>query len=334
MLVRERLAVARRGSMHAAGLASLGASWALDAAALASLARARGAALIHSNTSVTLGGAPAARLARIPHLWHVREIYEGVRAWPAHRRLLLSADALACVSGATRAPLEPSRGRARVLYDGLAVPARPRSDAERTRIRDSFGVSAQDVMCLVAGRLSDWKGQDVLLRAVAAQGDPNVSLVAVLAGDAWPGGGRGSGARERLEALARELGIAGAVRMPGFRDDVADLYAAADIVVVPSTRPDPLPNAALEAAGAGRCLVASDHGGLPEIVRDGETGVLVAPGDPGALADALRTLALEPARRAALGAAAAADVCERFSAALLTVRVQGLYDELLGRRRP
>jgi glycosyltransferase involved in cell wall biosynthesis len=99
--------------------------------------------------------------------------------------------------------------------------------------------------------------------------------------------------------------------------------------VVASTEPDPLPNAALEAAAAGRSVVAAAHGGLPEIVRDGETGVLVAPGDPAALADALVALRDDPARRAAMGAAAAADVRERFAAPRLVDEVQGLYDELL-----
>jgi glycosyltransferase involved in cell wall biosynthesis len=117
--------------------------------------------------------------------------------------------------------------------------------------------------------------------------------------------------------------------MVGFQEDPAIVYGAADVVVVPSTQPDPLPNAALEAAAAGCCLVAAAHGGLPEIVRDGETGVLVPPRDADALAAALTALAGDPDRRARLGAAAAADVAERFSVARLLDRVQALYDELL-----
>ena len=66
----------------------------------------------------------------------------------------------------------------------------------------------------------------------------------------------------------------------GFVDDVALVYGAADVIAVPTKQPDPLPNAALEAAAAGCCVVASDHGGLPEILRDGETGLLVTPNDP------------------------------------------------------
>ena len=79
------------------------------------------------------------------------------------------------------------------------------------------------------------------------------------------------------------------VRIVGFRDDVENVYGAADVVAVPSTQPDPLPGAAIEAAAAGCAVVASAAGGLPEIIRDGETGRLVAPGDAGALARSARS---------------------------------------------
>jgi glycosyltransferase involved in cell wall biosynthesis len=119
------------------------------------------------------------------------------------------------------------------------------------------------------------------------------------------------------------------VRFAGFRPDVENVYGAADIVAVPSTQPDPLPNSALEAAASGCCVVAAAHGGLPEIVRDGVTGRLVAPGDPTALTAALAALRDDDGERERLGAAAAADVRERFAPARLLARTQALYDELL-----
>ena len=104
---------------------------------------------------------------------------------------------------------------------------------------------------------------------------------------------------------------------------------AVDAVAIPSTRPDPFPNAALEAAAAGVPVVAAGHGGLPEMLRDGETGVLVPPGDPAALAVALRALADDPARARALGDAAAADVATRFTAERMLAAVHSEYDALL-----
>src|SRR5205085_8442948 len=103
------LAVLRRSLMSARGVSRVAAAWASDAGGLGRLARSREVALVHTNTSVTLGGAAAARVAGAPHVWHVREIYAGFDRWfPAYRRLLLSADALPCVSEATRRQFGPA----------------------------------------------------------------------------------------------------------------------------------------------------------------------------------------------------------------------------------
>ena len=134
---------------------------------------------------------------------------------------------------------------------------------------------------------------------------------------------------DELRALASALGVGSRVQLAGFRCDVTNVYGCADVVVVPSTQPDPLPNAALEGAAAGCCVVASDHGGLPEILRDGVTGRLVAPADPAALAAVLAQLRDDGDQRERLGAAAAADVRSRFGAEQLLDRTQALYDSLL-----
>ena len=340
VLVRP-LAVLRRALATPRGVAGVMRAAGADARALGRFAREQGVALVHSNTSVTLGGAAAARAAGVPHAWHVRESYDDLaRLWPAYRRVLMTAAALPCVSGAVAAQFAGTDGRARtrVLHDGLAIEPRR---AERAGARAALGLPADAFVVAVAGRLSSWKGQDVLVRALAdrplsevpAPGSPPGErrtyppTVALLAGDAWAGNPRPA---TDLRALAAQLGVADRVILAGFREDVETVYGAADVVAVPSTRPDPLPNAALEAAAAGCCVAASDHGGLPEILRDGATGVLVAPGDPAALAGALAALRDDPARRDALGAAAARDVRERFAPARLGEAVQALYDEVLG----
>jgi glycosyl transferase family 1 len=232
------LAVLRRSLMSPNGVGRVVAAWAADAGGLGRLARSRDVALVHTNTSLTLGGTAAARVAGVPHVWHVREIYAGFERWfPAYRRLLLSAQALPCVSRAACLQFDAAP-EACVLNDGLAVDAR-RGDRART-----------------------WS-------------------------PSW---------RARLAA---RLGVLDRLHDVGFQDELELLYGAADVVVVPSKQPDPLPNAALEACAAGCCVVAAAHGGLPEIVRDGETGRLVTPRDPAALAGVLAELAADPGQRAA-----------------------------------
>jgi glycosyltransferase involved in cell wall biosynthesis len=326
------LAVMRRAAMSPAGLVRIGGALARDAGGLGRLVRARGVALVHTNTSVTLGGGAAARIARIPHVWHLREIYTGFeRYWPAYRRLLLSADALPCVSQATRDQLGAT-AKASVLHDGLPiVPAR----GERGAARAALDLPPEAFVVAILGRISSWKGQDVLIRALAAMDERGAAsgegeAIALVAGDPW----QGEEARLRdLRALAVRLGVAERVRFAGFRCDVENVYGAADVVAVPSTQPDPFPNAALEAAAAGCCVVAANHGGLPEMLQDGVTGRLVTPGDPAALAAALAQLRADPAARERLGAAAAIDTRARFAPARLLERAQALYDELLTKRR-
>jgi glycosyltransferase involved in cell wall biosynthesis len=321
------LAIVRRALLTPRGLAAVAAGAVNDAVALRKLAHARRVALVHSNTSVVLGGAAAAAAARLPHIWHVREIYAGSqfeRAWPAFRTLLLSATGLPCVSRATAAQFGASP-RARVIPDGLAIEPRR---APRDAARAALELTPEAPVIAVLGRISGWKGQDVLVRALAEPELAGRGAVALVAGAAWPG------AEERAEAvraLACRLGVEHRVRFVGFRDDVENVYGAADIVAVPSTAPDPLPGAAIEAAAAGCAVVASAHGGLPEIIRDGDTGRLVTPGDPSALARAAAELLDDPGLRARLGAAAAADVGERFTAGRLLDAIHRLYDEVLRR---
>jgi glycosyltransferase involved in cell wall biosynthesis len=323
VLVRP-LAVIRRELARPSGVASVLARAVRDTGALGRFVRSRGVALVHSNTSVVLGGAAAAAAARVPHVWHVREIYSRFGgAWPIYRSFLRrSSDAVICVSDATAGQF---RGLElpRVIHDGLAVnPTR----APRSVSRGALGLDPDAGVIAVLGRISDWKGQDVLVRALAEPPLRDRGVIGVIAGEPW------AGAEERaarVRELAASLGVEERVRMVGFRPDLETVLGAADVVAVPSTAPDPLPGAALEAGAAGCPVVASADGGLPEIIRDRETGRLVAPGDPLSLAQISAELLDDAAQRERLGAAAARDIRERFSAPRLLQAIQRLYDEVL-----
>jgi glycosyltransferase involved in cell wall biosynthesis len=319
VLVR-RLAVMRRALATPRGLAALGARWAADAGRLGRLARRRDVALVHSTTSVTLGGAPAARIARVPHVWHVREIYADFpEAFTRHRRLLEGAAALPCVSAATRAQFGPG-DRAFVLHDGLAVEPR---GAPRAQARAQLGLPADAFVVAVVGRIAAWKGQSILVQALTQLPEPSVALIA---GAPWPGDEM---RLVELRALAAQLGVGDRVVFPGVLEDPGVAFGAADVVAVPSTLPDPFPNAALEAAAAGCCVVASNHGGAPEMLSHNVTGVLVAPDDPYALATALGALSRDPERRGRIGEQAARTIPVHFSRAALLDKIQALYDRLL-----
>ena len=315
------LAVLRRRNLSPAGLLRLGPALRRDQRMLDGLAGERDVRLVCSNTSVIL-----ARARSVPHVVHVREIYAGAvgrgagLAWGRLRARLMEADARVCVSNAVARQFPP--GRADVVHDALA---REVVRADRVHARATLGLAPDVFVIALLGRVADWKGQDVLARALA-RGDlvDEIETVGLVAGD-----GYGDPRPEReLAALRDSLGLGDRLAMPGFIDaDIA--LGAADVVVVPSTRPDPFPNSALEAAAAGLPVVAASHGGLTEIVRDGETGLLVPPGDPAALARALRSLADDPERRVRMGELAAADATERFDPERMLAETHAVYERVL-----
>jgi glycosyltransferase involved in cell wall biosynthesis len=321
------LAVLRRELLSPRGLSELGGLLHNQGPSLEKLLRLHDVAIVHANTSVILGARGPAHTAGAKYVAHVREIYPEVPGvFAAQRRQLLRADAVVCVSEATRRPLAgPADEHVRVIHDGLAVEL---ERAERVAARLALGVPREPFVVALLGRISSWKGQEVLVRALAEEVLAQTGAVGVIAGDAWPGQEHHE---QRLRELVAGLGLGERVRFVGFRGDVGNVYGAADVVVVPSTKPDPLPNSAIEAAAAGCCVVAANHGGLPEIVKDNVTGRLVAPGDHRALATALADLATHPRKVDRLGLAAKIDARRRFGADRFLGQVSALYDELLRR---
>jgi len=314
------LAVLRRAELGPRGV------WRLlrgDESKLETIARERRPALVHSNTSVILSGHRLADELGVPHVLHVRELYPRVPlAWQLWRRRLLRADRVVCVSEAVADQFGKS-SKAIVVYDGLT---REPSRGDRNRARAQLGLEQDSFVVALLGRISAWKGQDVLARALAEPPLAERPVVALIAGSPWPGA---EAPLRELERLKADLALGGRLRLIGFRDDVETILAAADAVTVPSTRPEPFGLVALEAAAQGLPVVAAAHGGLPEIIRHEETGLLVEPGSPAALAAALRRLADEPRAAAAMGAAAAADVTARFRSGDAVAALQRHYDELL-----
>jgi len=324
------LAVLRRALVSPSGTIGMARAAARDREVLGDLARDRGVSLVHSNTSVVLGGGAIARRARAPHLVHVREIYAGAGGaagsalWPLMRRRLRRADALACISRAVARQFGPT-APVTLLYDGL--PAVPAADG-RGPARAALGIDTDRFATALIGRVSDWKGQDVLVRALAQPPLVAIGAIGLIAGDAFPGE---EGHERRLGEEIGRLGLTGRARALGFREDLGAVLGAADALVVPSTRPEPLGLVALEGAATGLPVVAAAHGGLTEVVRPGRTGLLVAPGDPTALARALRALADDPQAARRMGEAGRRDVAERFSIDRMIEELHRLYGRLASR---
>ena len=230
-----------------------------------------------------------------------------------------AVDVVIAISGGVRDALVAAgvhSERIRVVpsaVDPSRVQAAPGVRAER---RVAWGVAPGEVVVLVLGALERRKGQDVLLDAVEALGERARPVRVVLCGE-------GS---ERATLAARAEAFGGRVLLAGFQEEVAPCLAAADIVVVPS-RHEGLGVAALEAMAAGKPVVVSRVGGLPEVVADGESGLVVTPGDPAALAGALARLLDDPALRTRLAAAGQVRVTARHGIAAMAEGTLACYGE-------
>jgi glycosyltransferase involved in cell wall biosynthesis len=187
------------------------------------------------------------------------------------------------------------------------------------RLRSEFAADGAHLL-LVAARLHPEKGYDYLFRALPRIGQKVPGPVRLLVA--------GAGALEpAYRRQVRSLGSEGMVRFLGFRKDVFDLMTAADLVLLPSVA-EAFGLVAAEALYLGVPVVATRVGGIPEIVSDGVDGVLVAPADSDALADAVAELLLDEPRRLKLAGAGRAKVMERFRFEDMVRRYEHLYDRL------
>ena len=134
---------------------------------------------------------------------------------------------------------------------------------------------------------------------------------------------------DELQALTRKLGLEDRVIYLGFRQDIADLMAASDIIVHASTLPEPLGLTPMEAQASGKPVVAVGAGGVLETVVDGETGLLVPARDSGAMADALLDLLRHPDHRRRMGVAGRTRAETLFNLNVNARRVQDVYRSLL-----
>ncbi len=212
-------------------------------------------------------------------------------------------------------------GRLRVIPNGVDPSAFTCPSGPRERLRAALGETEGRFVWLAAGRLEPQKDYATLLHAVA-RGAADGSTAAL-----WIAGqGR---ERAALEALAAELGLGDRVRLLGLRHDVPGLLAAADALVLSSAW-EGLPNVVLQAMAARRPVVATAVGGIPELVREGVTGLLAPPRRPVVLAAAMRTVEhLPEADRRTMGEHAHGFVANRFALPTVQAEWMELLDELL-----
>lgn len=224
-----------------------------------------------------------------------------------------NADVVIAVSHAIARQVQNQRPI--VVYSG--VQAREECSSIGKREKTSIVVGA-------ASRLVDIKGLSDLIRAMASLCPEFSNLRLEIAGEGPE--------RENLEAEVRRLHLTDRIRFLGWHREMEPVFSSWDIFAMPSLT-EGFPMAALEAMAQGLPIVASNVGGLPELVDDGETGYLVPPSDPEALARRLRPLVVDAEHRQKMGAAGCRRVREQFSIGRMVAQTAAIYQSLLADKK-
>ncbi|MCB8943681.1 MAG: glycosyltransferase family 4 protein [Ardenticatenaceae bacterium] len=298
---------------------------------LAKLARQLEATALYANTvRAALYAAPAARLAKRPFIWHMRDFWlsENKPANPqidtTLKKLLCRTASRVITNSQAVADHMPCPGKTSVVLNGIDV---SRYDPTRRGITFKKRYEIPDDVPIIGmvGRLRPWKGQVRFLEMAAeiSQQHPAATFIIV--------GGSPFGVEDdypqQLQQLTADLNLSERVLFTGHLDDVRPALAAMTIFVHPG-EPEPFGLVNVEAMAMGKPVVALGHGALPEIVLPGETGLLVLPGDQHGLAQAVMSLLKNPAQCARMGQAGRERVVHHFTIQRTTTAIEAILRQV------
>jgi glycosyltransferase involved in cell wall biosynthesis len=292
---------------------------------------------VHTHTAKAgVLGRVAARLAGVPvvvHTYHghvLHGYYTPLRSWllrRAERVLGALSDRLVTVSEQVKRDLVSYRvaspEKIAVIPLGLDLEPFLESAGYRRKLRRELGMSNGELLVGIVGRIFPIKNHRLFLEAAAQVAAELETARFLVVGDGV--------LRPAMEEYARTLGLGDRVIFTGWRRDLPLIYPDLDVLVVCSDN-EGTPVSAIEAMAAGCPVVATRVGGLPDLIAEGETGCLVPPRDPAALAAGILRLLRDREMARRLGEAARASVAERFTVERLCGDVEGLYSEVLARQ--
>lgn len=303
----------------------------LSALRLARILRAEKIDLVHTNTGVILSPGPAAFLAGVPHVHHVRDSFLEFRGlWrPYEWWLRTFATRILAVSEAIAAQFG-DRTKVRVLHNGFDLAEFQVEPGAREAFREKFGVGPAEVVVGCVGRIKlRRKGQEVLLAAATLLKARGVQARYVIVGSPYRGN---ESHLETLREMAREGGLENDVIFTGELPDPKPAYAGMDVFILPSAQPEPFGGVVMEAMCMGLPVIATAIGGSVEQVAEGTTGFLVPPADPGALADRIQRLLGDAELRARFGAAGRERVRAHFTLKEMVAKLVRHYEDCLSPR--
>jgi glycosyltransferase involved in cell wall biosynthesis len=328
VLGRENTASPRRLLQPLQRVANLARLLLLPAIRNAFLLRRGGFGLVHLNNSIRFNNEwmLATRLARIPCVTHERGINQSYEA--AARYFARSLAGIICISDGVRKNMIEKQVDLphMVTIHNALNPRVLRVTAAPTEIRQLHGIAPDAPLLGIVGNIKAWKGQRIVVEAMARVVERIPSACCLLVGDAAEADRY---YEQELRGLVRKLGLEDRVVFTGFRMNVPDYINAMQIVLHSSIEPEPFGRVFLEAMALSKPVIGANAGGVPEIIVPGETGLLVEPGNADDMARAILQLLPDPDACARMGRAGYARLRERFSMEKHVSAVQALYSRII-----
>ncbi|MEB3337769.1 MAG: glycosyltransferase family 4 protein [Leptolyngbyaceae bacterium] len=292
--------------------------------------------LIYANTQKALVvGAIASVLSHRPLVYHLHDILSLDHFSPANRAIAVKlanrfASLVIANSQATQAAFVAAGGqlnRTQVVYNGFEPERYSQIHTDRNQIRQQLDLLNPGFLVGHFSRLSPWKGQHILLNALA---QCPTEIGAIFVGDALFGE---QAYAQQLQEQVIQLNLQDRVQFLGFRSDIVPLMAACDLVAHTSTAPEPFGRVIVEAMLCGRPVLAAGAGGAVELVEPGKTGWLVPPGDADALARAIATCYTQSEETSRVANQAQIQARHRFHLTSINQQIAQLLDRVGSDRR-
>jgi len=289
--------------------------------------------IIYSNTLAVLLGMFFARKTKIKHIWHVHEIIESPSLFRKAFMKILSFKSTSSIiynSIATKTFWETNNTishKGVVVWNGVENNNLLIDFDEINQLkRQLFNANQSEIIIGLIGRISRWKGQQILLNSFGELSKTNHNIKLVYVGSPPP---NQEVFLEQLQTQVNEKALSGRVTILPFRNDISKIWHCIDIAVVPSTEPEPFGLVAIEAMFAKKPVIGSNHGGLTEIIVNNETGFLVEPNNEKQLSDSLQKLIENEDLRKKFGNAGYQRAINQFSIDKYVSSIENLFDKIL-----
>ena len=288
--------------------------------------------LVHTNTGVVLSPGPAAWMAGVPHIWHIRDWFqEFAGLWRFYEKWMRAFSMRIIAVSGPIAEQFTDRSKVRVIHNGFNPAELAPTDPNAGKaFRGRYDLGDGLIVGCVGRIKLQRKGQEVFLKAAGLLKARGVRAKWLVVGAPFPGN---ESHLEALQDIVREHGLLDDVVFTGELKDTRPAYAAMSIFVLPSAQPEPFGGVVMEAMCMSLPVIATNIGGSVEQVADGESGFLVPPNDPVALAAKLELLLRDEALRKSFGEAGRRRIAERFTLNGMVEKIVGVYDECLANRR-